>query len=108
MDEMISAGDAHFIEKAERRLREIVDKANILALASHDMTVIRKICNRVVWLEHGTIKQFGPPEDVVQAYESVYGNAGVERTGADEAELLPDQRAAFLMPDAEGHPALRA
>ena len=107
MDEMISAGDAHFIEKAKRRLREIVDKANILALASHDMTVIQRICNKVVWLEHGTIKQFGPPEDVVQAYESVYGNAVVERTGADEAELLPDQRAAFLMPDAEGHPALR-
>src|SRR4029453_14701601 len=37
MDEMISAGDSEFIEKAERRLREIVDKANILALASHDM-----------------------------------------------------------------------
>ena len=76
MDEMISAGDSQFIEKAKRRLREVVDKANILALASHDMKVIQKICNKVVWLEHGTIKQFGPPERVVQAYESVHGNAG--------------------------------
>ena len=107
MDEMISAGDSEFIEKAERRLREIVDKANILALASHDMKVIQKVCNKVVWLEHGTIKMFGPPERIVQAYESIHGDAGVERTGADEVGLLPDQRTALLMP-AEGHPALRA
>jgi lipopolysaccharide transport system ATP-binding protein len=100
MDEMISAGDAQFIEKAERRLREVVDKANILALASHDMKVIQRTCNKVVWLEHGTIKQFGPPECVVQAYESVNGSAGAER-------LLPDQRATSLMPEADGHPALR-
>ena len=40
MDEMISAGDAQFMHKAERRLREIVDKANILALASHDMALV--------------------------------------------------------------------
>jgi ABC-type polysaccharide/polyol phosphate transport system ATPase subunit len=100
MDEMISAGDAQFIEKAERRLREVVDKANILALASHDMNVIQAICNKVVWLEHGSIKQFGPPKRVVQAYESFYRNAGIERTGADEVGSLPDRRAAFLMPNA--------
>src|SRR5215469_17764462 len=97
MDEMISAGDSEFIQKAERRLLEIVDKANILALASHDMNVIQKICNKVVWLDHGTIKQFGPPERVVQAYESIHGDAGVERTRADR--LLPNQSTAFLMRD---------
>ena len=107
MDEMISAGDAEFIEKAERRLREIVDKANILALASHDMEVIQDICNKVVWLEQGTIKHFGPSERVVQAYESAHGDAGVERTGVDEVGQLSDQRA-LLMPDTEGYPALRA
>ena len=107
MDEMISAGDAQFIEKAQRRLREVVDKANILALASHDMNVIQEICNKVVWLKHGTIEQVGPPERVVQAYESFYRNAGIERTGADELGLLPDRRAALSMPNAEGHPAVR-
>src|SRR5215469_13064833 len=83
MDEMISTGDSEFIEKAERRLREIVDKANILAIASHDMKVIQKVCNKVVWLEHGTIEQFGPPQHVVQAYERFYRNVGVERTEHD-------------------------
>ena len=69
MDEMISAGDLQFIEKAKVRLHEIIGKANILALASHDLQMIRNICNKVIWLEHGVIKEFGPPEAVVKAYE---------------------------------------
>ena len=106
MDEMISAGDSEFIEKAERRLLEIVDKANILALASHDMKVIQTVCNKVLWLEHGTIEQFGPPQPVVQAYESFYRNVGVERT-EDGVGLPFNRTAASLMPNAQGHPAVR-
>ena len=47
MDEMISACDAQFIEKAERRLHEVVDKANILVLASHDMEVIQESATKL-------------------------------------------------------------
>jgi ABC-type polysaccharide/polyol phosphate transport system ATPase subunit len=68
MDEMIAAGDSQFIEKAKRRLHELIGKANILALASHDMQLVQNICNKVVWLEHGVIKQFGPAEEVTAAY----------------------------------------
>jgi ABC-type polysaccharide/polyol phosphate transport system ATPase subunit len=71
MDEMVAAGDLHFIEKAERRLRELVDKTNILALASHDMTLIQQVCNIVVWLEHGVVKNIGSPKTVVEAYAGV-------------------------------------
>jgi ABC-type polysaccharide/polyol phosphate transport system ATPase subunit len=78
MDEMISAGDAQFIEKAKRRLTEIVDKANILALASHDMDVVQTICNKVIWLERGSIKQLGPAESVVESYERFYAGARAE------------------------------
>jgi lipopolysaccharide transport system ATP-binding protein len=69
MDEMISAGDSQFIKKADCRLHEIVDKANILALASHDFQMVQKMCNKVVWLEHGNVKQVGPPESVIEAYQ---------------------------------------
>jgi ABC-type polysaccharide/polyol phosphate transport system ATPase subunit len=96
MDEMVSGGDAQFIEKAQQRLLELVGKANILALASHDMKIIQRICNKVAWLEHGTIKQAGSPECVVQAYESYCGIARTERTGEDEIGLPPDHGAAVL------------
>ena len=71
MDEMISAGDLQFLEKAKARLHEIIGKPNILALASHDLDMIRSICNKVAWLEHGAIKEIGPPDSVVGAYEAL-------------------------------------
>jgi ABC-type polysaccharide/polyol phosphate transport system ATPase subunit len=79
MDEMIAAGDAQFIAKAERRLRELVDKANILALASHDTSIIEKMCNKVIWLEHGVIREIGPPAAVLAAYEGAYQKAEIPR-----------------------------
>jgi ABC-type glutathione transport system ATPase component len=40
--------------------------------------MIQNTCNRVIWLEHGVVKQFGAPEAVVQAYEA-YVKGGGER-----------------------------
>jgi ABC-type polysaccharide/polyol phosphate transport system ATPase subunit len=78
MDEMIAAGDSQFIEKAQRRLHELVHKANILALASHDMTIIEKICNKVLWLDRGIVKQLGSPDTVIEAYKRFNAQAGAE------------------------------
>ena len=69
MDEMIAAGDAQFIDRASRRLHELVDKSNILAIASHNMSMVQDICNKVIWLERGIIKQMGDPDVVVEAYQ---------------------------------------
>jgi ABC-type polysaccharide/polyol phosphate transport system ATPase subunit len=70
MDEMISAGDLPFIEKAKKRLHEVIGKASILALASHDLQMVKSLCNKALWLEHGAIKKIGPPDAVVAAYEN--------------------------------------
>jgi ABC-type polysaccharide/polyol phosphate transport system ATPase subunit len=69
MDEMIASGDAQFIDKAKRRLHDLIGKSNILALASHDLSLIRNLCNKVVWLEHGLIKQLGAADAVTAAYK---------------------------------------
>jgi lipopolysaccharide transport system ATP-binding protein len=55
MDEWLSAGDADFTEKAQRRLREMVDRARILVLASHNASLISANCNRIIRLAHGEI-----------------------------------------------------
>ncbi len=69
MDEMIAAGDAQFLEKAMRRLHNLVQRSNILVVASHDMSMIESICNKVLWLEHGKIRQMGEPKEVAAAYK---------------------------------------
>ncbi len=75
MDEMIGAGDSQFMEKAKRRLHELVDKANILAVASHDMAIIESMCNKVLWLEHGVVRELGCPQAVVAGYKRAYQRA---------------------------------
>ena len=55
MDEWLGVGDTEFAERAERRLRSVVDRAKILVLATHNEAFARLVCNRIVTMEHGRI-----------------------------------------------------
>jgi lipopolysaccharide transport system ATP-binding protein len=55
MDEWLSVGDADFVTKAKKRLTNLVDKARLVVIASHDHSLIADQCNIVVRLEHGKI-----------------------------------------------------
>lgn len=55
MDEWMSVGDADFSQKAQDRLNGMINKAKILVLASHDDSLIRKNCNKIMKLEHGNM-----------------------------------------------------
>jgi ABC-2 type transport system ATP-binding protein/lipopolysaccharide transport system ATP-binding protein len=68
MDELVSAGDAAFIAKAEARLNSFIDRTRILVLASHDLDLLRRLCNKGVLLEEGSLKMVGPIADVLAAY----------------------------------------
>jgi ABC-2 type transport system ATP-binding protein/lipopolysaccharide transport system ATP-binding protein len=68
MDEWLSAGDASFVAKAQKRLADFVDQASILVLASHSTDLLRSTCNKGVLLEHGRVVAFGFIEDVLAAY----------------------------------------
>uniref|UniRef100_UPI004048CB3D ABC transporter ATP-binding protein n=1 Tax=Orrella sp. TaxID=1921583 RepID=UPI004048CB3D len=68
MDEWLSVGDEGFKHKAEAQMAELVESTKILVIASHSRDLIMKICNRVLWLEHGMIKMDGSPDEVCGAY----------------------------------------
>ena len=68
MDEWLSVGDEGFQERAEARLAELVRSTNILVIASHSRALISKVCNRLIWLEHGKLKMDGAPNDVAPLY----------------------------------------
>jgi lipopolysaccharide transport system ATP-binding protein len=68
MDEWILAGDAAFMEKAKCRVEAMVNKADILILASHSSSVVVEWCNRVIWLEQGKIKADGKPLEIFSQY----------------------------------------
>ena len=68
MDEWILAGDAHFIAKARRRIDSFVGNANVLVLASHNLEICRRWCNRGAWMDRGILRAIGPIDDVIAQY----------------------------------------
>jgi ABC-type polysaccharide/polyol phosphate transport system ATPase subunit len=68
MDEWLSVGDKDFVEKADRRLQSLVNRAHILVLASHDLTLLRRLCTQALWLEGGRVKMIGEVGAVLTAY----------------------------------------
>ena len=72
LDEAMAAGDAAFIEKANRRMHDLMDSSKILVLVTHSMQSAVELCNRCIWLEKGIIMADGDPKEVTEAYmESV-------------------------------------
>jgi len=55
LDEYFGVGDERFVEKAQKRLDELVESAGILVFASHSKELIRRLCNRIVIMESGNI-----------------------------------------------------
>ncbi len=55
LDEWLSAGDVNFAPKAQVRMKRFIDASKILFLASHDINLLRNTCNRIIFLEKGSI-----------------------------------------------------
>lgn len=71
VDEVLSSGgDADFQEKATKKMEDLIKGGAAVMLVSHDMLVLKKYCNRVMWLEGGIIKEIGLPNDVIEKYHS--------------------------------------
>src|ERR1700676_5541069 len=71
MDEWFLPGDASFMEKASRRLEDMVRAADILVLSTHSDAIIREWCTRVIWLEKGRIRADGPVTEVMDQYSGL-------------------------------------
>jgi ABC-2 type transport system ATP-binding protein/lipopolysaccharide transport system ATP-binding protein len=71
LDEMIGAGDAAFLERADLRLKDFIAKTGILVIASHSLSTLRKWCNKGLVLEKGKMVGQGPLEDAIALYEQI-------------------------------------
>ncbi|MCI7613309.1 MAG: ABC transporter ATP-binding protein [Selenomonadaceae bacterium] len=69
VDEVLSVGDFKFQQKCEKRIREMISKGTTVVIVSHTIDLIKNICNRVLWLDHGKVKEYGSAETVCEKYE---------------------------------------
>jgi lipopolysaccharide transport system ATP-binding protein len=68
MDEWFLAGDSEFMERAKKRLEDMVRGAEILVLSTHLMVVVQNWCTRVLWLDQGRVREDGAPDTVLTNY----------------------------------------
>lgn len=68
LDEVVAAGDAGFLEKAEKRMVDLANKVKILVFVTHNISSLKTFCNKCLWLDNGKIKMIGDTVNVSNLY----------------------------------------
>lgn len=69
LDEVLSVGDGAFREKSEEKMREIIKNGKATILVSHSIEQVRRMCNKVLWLDRGKQIEFGETKPICDRYE---------------------------------------
>ncbi len=70
IDEVLAVGDQAFQAKCFERIHSFKRSGKTLLFVSHAPGLVKKICDRCLWLEHGQVKMDGPAEEVLAAYQA--------------------------------------
>lgn len=92
VDEALAVGDARFQAKCMKRIRQIQDAGASVLFVSHDVSSVRTLCQRSLWLEAGKMKMLGPVLQVTSRYmESIFADGAEDVVGvtseADEQQV---------------------
>jgi len=80
-DENLAVGDMMFQERCLKQVEQMGADGLIVLFVSHDMDAIMRVCNRVIWIDHGKLMKDGDPEEVVTEYQNVsWSQADVVRS----------------------------
>jgi ABC-type polysaccharide/polyol phosphate transport system ATPase subunit len=78
VDEVLAVGDIEFQKKCLGKMEEISRTGRTIVFVSHQMNQIRRLCERVLWIDGGGIRAEGPTARIVAAYESASLASGSE------------------------------
>ena len=96
VDEVLAVGDINFQKKCLGKMGEVAKAGRTVVLVSHQLAQIRRLCERVAWVDGGHVRQSGPTHQVVSAYESAMGSGDITAAKKDRSEHAPASRARFV------------
>jgi lipopolysaccharide transport system ATP-binding protein len=70
VDEVLAVGDASFQKKCLGKMGDVAREGRTVVLVSHQINQIRRLCDRVIWVDGGSIRKSGATHVVASAYES--------------------------------------
>ena len=68
IDEILAVGDIDFQRKCVERFLEFRSSGRTTVLVTHDLASVRTMCDRAVWLDHGKLRGYGDPAEIVDGY----------------------------------------
>lgn len=71
VDEVLAVGDEAFQNKCYRLIAQLQAEGKTILFVSHDLPVVERTANRVIWMDAGKIRMDGPPSEVLRAYREV-------------------------------------
>lgn len=69
VDEALAAGDAVFVNKCMRRIKEICRSGSTVLLVTHSTPSVAQLCDRAIWIDRGEVRMIGDSLDVVREYD---------------------------------------
>ena len=71
LDEVLSVGDAKFRKKSEAKIMQLMEGGTTVLFVSHSLAQVRRICDRAMILDHGTLKAIGGIDEISNQYEAM-------------------------------------
>lgn len=90
VDEALAVGDARFVAKCMRRINEIRDAGTTIIFVSHDISSIRSLCDRVLWLDKGRLIDIGEVFPITSRYMEYMFKEDEDIETVSAPELLED------------------
>lgn len=70
VDEVLSVGDERFKKKSLEKMKELImDENRTVIIVSHSLETLEELCDQVMWMHDGEIKEIGKPETVLEHYK---------------------------------------
>lgn len=70
IDEALSVGDKAFAEKSLNKMKEFKKQGKTMIFVSHSIGQMKQFCEKILWLEFGMVKDYGPVEEIIPKYEA--------------------------------------
>lgn len=86
VDEALSVGDAYFIHKCFKRIREYREAGTTLLIVSHDAAAIQALCDRAILIDSGTVVRDGDPQMVMDYYNAIVADKENSSINVDERD----------------------